>query len=129
VNEKYFDGGDEPADKYLDPEQNPFIQTHPEGPDVDLIFGEEDDRKRITDDLDVLAPFAVVPGPEATPERIAERLRAAFPDQNEIEIDGKLKIVRTAAGGFMNERSIPLADFPYADLMKISDFLQSRERK
>ena len=62
-----------------------------------------------------------------SPEKIAEKLNADFPDANEIKINSDLTLTRTAAGGF-SAKGYPLGDLPIDDLIKVSVFLAERGR-
>jgi hypothetical protein len=65
---------------------------------------------------------------DLTPEALAEKITAAFPDQNEIEIGSRI-LVRMVAGNYTEKESgRPLSELPLADLMMIGDFLKDREK-
>lgn len=105
-------------EKYLDPEQNPMILT-----------GEKK-----AESLKVGDPFFDVDGRSPmidwnlTPEALAEKITAAYPDQNEIEIGSRI-LVRMVAGNYTEkETGKPIGELPLADLMMINDFLKDRER-
>jgi hypothetical protein len=99
----------------LDPAKNPMIPVYAEPGDLDKVG--------LYDDLG-LAPFEI----SESPERLTEKLAAACPGADVIEIDASLSLQRTAAGTYMTVSGYPLAGLSVSDLARISGFLAERGR-
>jgi len=110
-------------EKYLDPEQNPMI------PAID--GGTVDPDVKIEDPYLDPSQNPMIPGGDAIAHDLTmlnERIGAAFPGKDEIEI-GKQVLIRMASGTYnVKQTGEPVTDLPPAALLAINDFLKDRQK-